>query len=380
MDKLDLIATAAFGLESEVAYELKKLGYEDLHVEGGRVTFRGDALAVARANMWLRVADRVQIRLGEFRASTFDELYDQTKALPWSEILPEDACFPVDGKSVKSTLTSVPAVQKITKKAIVDHMAERYGRAMSPETGATHRVQVALLNDVATLTLDTSGDGLHKRGYRPLVAAAPIKETLAAGLVMLSRWRPGRPFADPMCGSGTIPIEAAMQGLNMAPGKLRHFEAEKWPAIPASVWREARQEAVASERRDLEIDIVGSDIDPENLALARHHAERAGLSRFIRFEERPVSEFRPSGPYGVLLTNPPYGERLEDEPAVERLYREMGQAFLPHETWSFFVITRFDRFEHFFGKKAAKKRKLYNGRLKVDLYQYHGPRPPRVIT
>lgn len=377
MKRFDLIATAAFGLESEVAYELRKLGYDDQQVEGGRITFRGDLKAIARANLWLRTADRVQLRMGEFPARTFDDLYDQVRALPWADVLPEDACFPVDGKSVKSQLSSVPAVQAVVKKAIVDAMAARYKRQILPETGARYRCQVALLKDVATLTIDTTGDGLHKRGYRPIVAPAPLKETLAAGLIMLSRWHPDRPFADPLCGSGTLPLEAAMIGLNRAPGRNRTFDAESWPLIPAAIWREAREEADELLVRDRRLQIVGSDVSAEAIKLAQFHAEQAGLSQHVRFEVKPVKAFRPEGEFGVIVTNPPYGERLGEQKEVEKLYREMGQAFAQAPTWGAYVLTSFERFEHFYGKRAEKKRKLYNGRIRCDYYQYPGPRRPR---
>lgn len=377
MKRIDLIATAAFGLESEVAYELRKLGYEDQQVEGGRITFRADIPAIARTNLWLRTADRVQLRMGEFPARTFDELYDQVRALPWAEILPEDACFPVDGKSVKSQLSSVPAVQGVVKKAIVDAMAERYKRQVLPETGARYRCQVALLKDVATLTIDTTGDGLHKRGYRPIVAPAPLKETLAAGLILLSRWHPDRPFADPLCGSGTIPLEAAMIGLNRAPGRNRRFDAEAWPLVPPEIWKEAREEADDLLHRDRALVIRGADLSPEAVKLAQFHAEQAGLAEHVRFEVGPVKAFQAPGEYGFIVTNPPYGERLGEEKEVEKLYREMGEMFQRHPTWSAFVLTSFERFEHFFGKPATKKRKLYNGRIRCDLYQYLGPRRPR---
>lgn len=381
MKRIDLIATAAFGLESEVAYELRKLGYEDQQVEGGRITFRGDVAAIARTNLWLRTADRVQLRMGEFPARTFDELYDQVRALPWADILPEDACFPVDGKSVKSQLSSVPAVQGVVKKAIVDALAARYQRKVLPETGARYRCQVALLKDVATLTIDTTGDGLHKRGYRPIVAPAPLKETLAAGLILVSRWHPDRPFADPLCGSGTIPLEAAMIGLNQAPGRHRRFDAEAWPLVPAEVWQEARKEADDLLIRDRQLQIFGWDASPEAIKLARFHAEQAGLSAHVRFDVRSVKDLQipepEGGGYGFIITNPPYGERLGEEKEVEQLYREMGEAFGRYPTWSAFVLTSFERFEHFYGKPAAKKRKLYNGRLRCDLYQYPGPRRPR---
>nr|AHZ45647.1 putative RNA methylase [uncultured bacterium] len=380
MSKVDLIATAAFGLEASVAYELKQLGYDDQHVEPGRVTFRAEIGGIARANMFLRVADRVQLRVGEFPARTFDELFDGVKALPWGDWLAEDAVFPVDGKSVKSTLTSVPAVQGVVKKAIAEALATRYGRAISPETGARAKILVALLEDVATLTIDTSGEGLHKRGYRPHTAAAPLKETLAAGLISLARWFPDRPFADPFCGSGTLPLEAAMIALKIAPGKLRRFDAEGWPAIHERHWRNARREALEGESRANEIEIAGSDIDPGVLNLARRSADVLGLGRRLRFEQVPVKDFKPVGEYGFVVTNPPYGERLGESHEVEAMYHELGLAMQAAPTWSVYVLTANERFERPFGRVAAKKRKLFNGGIRCDLYAYPGPRRPRVVT
>jgi putative N6-adenine-specific DNA methylase len=377
--KCDLIATAAFGLEAAVAYELKQLGYTDQHVEPGRVTFRADVTAITRTNMFLRVADRVLLRVGEFPARTFDELFDGVRALPWGDWLSEDALFPVDGKSVKSMLSSVPAVQGVVKKAIADAMAERYGRAISPETGGRVKVLVALLEDVATLTIDTSGEGLHKRGYRPLNAVAPLKETLAAGLLSIARWFPDRPFADPLCGSGTLPLEAAMMALNIAPGKLRRFDAEGWPVIAAQLWRDARTEAIDGERRSRPIEIYGSDIDEEVLGLARRHADILGLGRRLKFEKIAVKDWKALADYGFIVTNPPYGERLGEAHEVEQLYAEMGEAFAKAPTWSVHVITGYERFERFYGKVATKKRKLYNGRIRCDLYAYPGPRRPRPV-
>jgi putative N6-adenine-specific DNA methylase len=378
MDKVDLIATAAFGLEASVAYELKQLGYVDQHVEPGRITFRAEPSAIARANMFCRVADRILLRVGEFPARTFDELFDGVKALPWGDWLAEDAYFPVDGKSVKSTLTSVPAVQGVVKKAIADAMAARYGRATSPETGERAKILVSLLEDVATLTIDTSGEGLHKRGYRPLTAPAPLKETLAAGLISIARWFPDRPFADPLCGSGTLPIEAAMIAQKIAPGKLRRFDAEHWPVLPEQLWRDVRMEALDGEDRRAEIDIYGADVDAKVLEYARKHADVVGLGRRIRFEHRPVKDFKPESEYGWIVTNPPYGERLGEAHEVERLYAEMGEAFAREaSTWSVYVLTGYERFERFYGKVAAKKRKLYNGQIRCDLYAYPGPRRPK---
>ena len=378
MKRIELIATAAFGLESQVAWELKSLGYEDQFVDQGRgVRFRGDLAAIARANLWLRCADRVQLVVGEFPARTFDELYDGVRALPWADLLAGDAELPVDGKSVKSVLSSVPAVQRITKKAVVDAMMASPGVVELPETGTRHLIQVALREDVATITLDTSGDGLHKRGYRDLVAQAPLKETMAAGLVTLARWRPGLPFADPLCGSGTIPIEAALFGLDIAPGFQRHFDAEAFGFMPERLWREARMEARDRARRDRDVVILGSDVDPKVIALAERHARRAGVDKHVRFSVAPVSRFAPEGEYGIVVTNPPYGERIGEEREVERLYEEMGVAFAKLPTWSFHVLTAYEQFERFYGKVASKKRKIYNGKLRCDLFQYLGPRRPR---
>jgi putative N6-adenine-specific DNA methylase len=378
MPTLDLIATAAFGLEAAVAYELKKLGYEDQKTEQGRVLFKGDWSAIARANTWLRTSDRVLLRMGEFAAGTFDTLFDEVRALPWAEMLPQDAFIHVlEAKSVKSQLTNSPAIQSIVKKSIVEAMLARYGGTRLPETGHRFKVMVSLNQDVCTIALDTSGDGLHKRGYRELTATAPLKETLAAGLISLARWFPDRPFADPLCGSGTIPIEAAMIGLNIAPGLNRRFDAEYWPMIDAKVWRDARREALDLRQLKNELQIQASDISGEVLVLANHHARLAGVAEHVRFERLPVSEFRTRADYGTIITNPPYGERLGEEREVEQLYREMGEAFTRNDTWGVYVLTSNERFDFFYGQRAEKKRKLYNGKIRCDLYQYPGPRPPR---
>lgn len=376
MAALELIATAAFGLEALVARELNNLGYREQKVENTRVVFQGDEAAVGRANLWLRNAERVQVKVGEFEARTFEELFQQTKALPWPEWLGEKACFPVEGKSVKSTLYSVPDCQAIVKKAIVEKMKQKYKTNWFEETGPRYTVQVAILKDVVTLTIDTSGAGLHKRGYRKLVGAAPLKETLAAALVILSRWQPDRVLVDPLCGSGTIPIEAALLGMNVAPGLRRSFAAEAWPNIPARLWEEARTEA-----RDLAVDrkmeIMGFDIDEKVLELARYHAREAGLGNSLHFQRQALSQLQTKKKYGYLICNPPYGERLEDTATVEGLYREMGRVFQKLETWSSYVLTPHPRFEQLFGKKADKNRKLYNGRIQCHYYQFFGPRPPR---
>jgi putative N6-adenine-specific DNA methylase len=377
VSKYELIATATFGLEAIVAREVKRLGYEDVKVENARVTFRGDESAICRSNLWLRSADRVFIKMGEFQALTFEELFEKTKALPWGDILPENANFPVEGKSVKSKLFSVPNCQAIVKKAIVEKMKEKYKKEWFEEDGPRYTIEVGLLKDIATLTIDTSGAGLHKRGYREAASEAPLKETLAAAMVDLSFWNPDRILMDPFCGSGTIPIEAAMIGRNMAPGLRREFASEHWPIIPKKLWSQAREEAEDAIDRSKEFRILASDIDGRVLRTARNNAKLAGVEDFVAFQTLPASEIRSRKKYGCIITNPPYGERIGEKKEVEKLYREMGQVFGQLDTWSFYVLTSHEGFEGLFGRKADRKRKLYNGRLKVDYYQFYGPRPPR---
>ena len=379
MSRIELIATAAFGLEALVADEVRALGYTEVKVDNGKVTFVTDEYGLCRANLWLRSADRVLVKMGEFTATTFDELFDQTKALPWPEWLPKDAEFPVSGKSVKSQLSSVPACQAVVKKAIVAKMEETYGLSWFKESGELFAIEVAILKDVVTLTIDTSGPGLHKRGYRELTAQAPLKETLAAGLVRLSFWKPDRQLIDPMCGSGTIPIEAALIGANIAPGLRRQFSAEKWPNLPAELWKRAREEAEDLIKRDADFRILGYDKDASVLKLARHHAARAGVEHLVDFHPLDISELKSGKKFGYIVTNPPYGERLGERSEVRALYKEMGRVFkkLGEGTWSSNVITSMEDFEKIFGSRASKKRKLYNGRIKVDYYQFFGPRPPR---
>jgi putative N6-adenine-specific DNA methylase len=375
--QFQLMATAAFGLEAVVKRELQDLGMQDIQANNGYVDFVGDEAAIARANLWLRTADRVLIKVGQFEARTFDELFEGTKALAWADLLPKNAEFPVNGRSLQSQLSSVPACQSIVKKAIVERLKQTYAIQTFPETGPRYTIEVALHKDVATLTLDTSGDGLHKRGYRRLTAAAPIRETLAAALVLLSRWGPHRPFADPLCGSGTIAIEAAMIGSKVAPGHKRSFAAEHFAWMESGVWQQARSDAEAERLKDTDFHVVASDIDGEVLSLAEYHARQAGVGPLVRIVRQDVADFAPSESYGCVISNPPYGERLGEEREVRRLYQTMGRSFAKLDTWSKFIITSYPEFERAYGKKADKKRKLYNGRIQTNFYQYLGPLPPR---
>ncbi|MFN0198206.1 MAG: class I SAM-dependent RNA methyltransferase [Planctomycetaceae bacterium] len=377
---MDLIATSSFGLEAVVSRELEALGYGEQQTEDGRVFFQGDERAICRTNLWLRSADRVTICLGRFPANDFGELFDQTRELPWTDWLPKDAAFPVRGKSVRSQLHSVPDCQAIVKKAIVSAMQDRYHLERFPETGAVYSVEVAMLKDMATITLDTTGAGLHKRGYRTWIGAAPLKETLAAALVQLSYWNPNRHLWDPCCGSGTIPIEAALIGRNMAPGMNRDFAAESWPRLPAKLWKDVRHEARELIRPRGTGEILGTDQDADIIAKARRHAQQAGVADNIVFEHRAFEKSKPRYPYGVMITNPPYGERMGDDETVEQLYRRMGDMFNAEETWSWYVLSGSPRFEQLANRTATRRRKLYNGRIECTYYQFAGPRPPRPAT
>ncbi|WP_203361937.1 class I SAM-dependent RNA methyltransferase [Bacillus sp. REN10] len=372
-----LVATAAMGLEALVANEIKQLGYEG-QTENGKVIFKGDEEAIARCNLWLRTADRLKIVVGEFKATTFDQLFEATKALPWEEYLPVDAEFPVQGKSVKSTLFSVSDCQAIVKKAIVERLKSKYKvQTWLQESGPLCKIEVALLKDKATLTIDTSGAGLHKRGYRIAQGGAPLKETLAAALVQLTNWHPDRPFVDPFCGSGTIPIEAALIGQNIAPGFNRDFVSESWPWMKQAVWDQARIEVEDKANYDQPLDIAGYDIDHRMVEIARENAFEAGLGDLIEFKQMNVADFTTAKEYGVIVGNPPYGERLGDRPEVEQMYKAMGAALAPYDTWSVYMMTSHEGFEQFYGKPATKKRKLFNGFIRTDYYQYWGKRPPR---
>lgn len=370
MKNFDLVATATFGLEAVVAQELKRLGYEPRIMDGGRIHFAAGPEAIPRANLWLRTADRLLIQVGAFPARTFDELFEGVKALPWADWLPKGAEFPVSGKCVRSQLMSVPECQAITKKAVVESIKRARGGEWLVENGPLYRIEISLLKDLASLTIDTTGAGLHKRGYRPVAAPAPLKETLAAGLVLLSGWRPERPFLDPCCGSGTIPIEAALLGLNLAPGIRRSFTAEAWPQAPAKLWAEARQEAADLADSANRLEIAGADIDPDMVGLAEEHAARAGVRREIKWRTAAFGAYRPEGGRGVLVANPPYGERIGEEANLAALYREFGKEYRAWADWSYNILAAEPAFERFFGRRADRRRKLYNGRIECQYYQY----------
>lgn len=376
--KLELIATATFGLEAVVKREIQALGYKILKTEDGKVTYLGDERAVVRSNLWLRSADRVLLRMAEFDADTFEELFQQTRALDWEMLIPPDGKFTVTGTSVKSVLHSVPACQSIVKKAIVDRLGEVYGMTEFPETGAEYTVKATLLKDRVTLTVDTSGTGLHKRGYRVKDVAAPIKETLAAALVQLSFWKENRILVDPCCGSGTIPIEAAMIGRNIAPGLNRSFACEDWEFIPKTLWKEERKAAFQAIRYDQQLDITGMDIDPKAVSAAKQNAEEAGVDDCIRFEKSDAAKLAAEGENGILITNPPYGERIGEEKEIQKIYGGLERFLKAHPDWSLFLVTTDKEAEEkILQRKADRRRKLYNGRLEVCYYQFHGQKPGR---
>ncbi len=375
MSKLELIATTVFGLEAIAARELKDLGYDRQLVENGKVTFTADELGICRANMWLRCAERVLIKVGTFKALTFEELYQQTKALPWENWLPIDCQFPVNGKSVKSKLFSISDCQAIVKKAIVEKLKETYNCTWFEETGPRYSIEVALLKDIVTLTIDTTGPGLHKRGYRQLTGPAPLKETLAAAMIKLSYWHSDRALIDPFCGTGTIPIEAAFIAQNRAPGLKRDFISEKWPNLPRDYWQETWQEALDLWQKDIPLHIYGSDIDSNSLQLAKINSAQAGLAEKIYFQRLPVIEVRSRFKYGHLITNPPYGERMGTVEIVDKTHKELGEVLKRLETWSLHFLTNHSYPEKLIGKRWDKSRKLYNGRLECHFYQFFGPKP-----
>ena len=378
MADFELIAPCHFGMEAVLKREIQKLGYDILKVEDGKVTFAGDEAAIVRANIFLRTTERILIKIGSFKATTFDELFEGTKALPWEQFIPEDGKFWVaKATSIKSKLFSPSDIQSIMKKAMVDRLKKKYNVNWFPEDGASFPLRVTIMKDVVTVGLDTSGDSLHKRGYRQATVKAPITETLAAALIMLTPWKWDRILVDPFCGSGTFPIEAAMIGANIAPGMNRSFSAEDWMhLIPKKAWYDAANEAEDQIRRDIEMDIQGYDIDPGAIKAAMENARLAEVDHLIHFQQRPVSQLSHRKKYGFVITNPPYGKRLEEEEDMPALYREIGEAFSHLDSWSFYLITAFDQAERYLGRKADKNRKIYNGMMKTYFYQYMGPKPP----
>ena len=379
MEKWELIAPCHFGLEAVLKREILDLGYEISKVEDGKVTFLADAQGIADANMFLRTTERILLKVGEVKATTFEELFDKTKELPWEKFIPSDGKFWVaKANSVKSKLFSPSDIQSIMKKAIVERLKGVYGISWFPEDGASFPIRVAFMKDVATIGIDTSGVSLHKRGYRQMTVKAPITETLASALIMLTPWNKERILVDPFCGSGTFPIEAAMMAADIAPGMNRSFLAEDWKhLVPRRCWYEALEEAQDRVNLNVDTDIQGFDIDPEALRAARSNAKMAGVDKLIHFQQRPVKELRHSKPYGFIITNPPYGERLEEKEALPALYREIGESYNRLDKWSMYLITSYDKAELDIGKKADKNRKIYNGMLKTYYYQFLGPRPPK---
>lgn len=375
----ELIAPCHFGLEAVLKREIIDLGYDIAQVEDGKVTFYGDAEAICRANVFLRTAERVLLKAGSFRAVTWEELFQGTKAIPWEQYIPQDGKFWVKkANSIKSKLFSPSDIQSVMKKAMVERMKQAYETGTIPETGASHPLRVTVNKDIVTIGIDTSGDSLHKRGYRKMTSKAPITETLAAALIMLTPWNKERILVDPFCGSGTFPIEAAMIAANMAPGMNRSFQAEDWKnLIPRKCWYDAMDEANELVDDTVQVDIQGYDIDGEIVKAARANAELAGVAHMIHFQQRPVSELRHPKKYGFLITNPPYGERLEDKKDLPALYTQLGKQFQGLDAWSAYIITSYEDVEKYIGRKADKNRKIYNGMMKTYYYQFMGPRPPK---
>ena len=379
MKKMELIAPCHFGLEAVLKREILDLGYEISEVEDGRVTFYGDADAICRANIFLRTAERILLKVGSFRAVTFEELFDKTKELPWEDYIPQNGKFWVaKAASVKSKLFSTSDIQSIMKKAMVRRMQERYCVEWFPENGASYPVRVFLMKDIVTVGIDTTGISLHKRGYREVSGKAPITETLAAALIMLTPWRKDRILVDPFCGSGTFPIEAAMMAANIAPGMNRSFLSEKWDNLIAKKnWYDVIDEANDMICDDVEVDIQGYDVDSSVIKIARRNAREAGVDHLIHFQERDVKDLNHPKKYGFIITNPPYGERLEDKKDLPDLYRAFGESFKRLDSWSAYMITSYDDAERYFGRKADKNRKIYNGMLKTYYYQFLGQKPPK---
>lgn len=379
MRQFEYISPCHFGLEAVLKRELTDLGYEITKVEDGKVTYTGDGNTCARANMFLRTTERVLLKVASFRAETFEELFENTKAIPWENFLPKDAKFWVaKANSVNSKLFSPSDIQSIMKKAMVERLKTVYKQEWFEETGSSYPMRVTILKDEVTVSIDTSGESLHRRGYRKLTSKAPITETLAAALIMLTPWNKDRILVDPFCGSGTFPIEAALIGANIAPGINRNFLAETWNNLfPASTWEQARQEAGDLRRSDLEMNIQGYDIDGEIIKAARQNARWAGVDQYIHFQQKPLKELSSSKKYGFIITNPPYGERLEEKAVLPGLYKEMGKVFKALDTWSYYIITSYEDAQKYIGKQAEKNRKIYNGMMKTYFYQFMGPKPPK---
>ncbi len=379
MRTFDLLVPCHFGLEAVLKREIYDLGYEITKVEDGRVTFEGDEEAVCRANIFLRTAERVMIQVGRFKATTFEELFQGIRNLPWEEYIPEDGKFWVKkASSINSKLFSPSDIQSIAKKAMVERMKQKYHKEWFKEDGAAYPVRIFLLKDEVTVALDTSGDSLHKRGYRTMTSKAPLTETLAASLIMLTPWRKDRILVDPFCGSGTFPIEAAMIAANIAPGMNRDFTAEEWTnMIDRKLWYECVKEAEDMIDTTVKVDIQGYDIDGDVIKAARENAKRAGVEHMIHFQQRAVADLSHPKKYGFIITNPPYGERLEDKADLPALYTQIGQAYQRLDSWSMFLITSYTDTEKYIGRKADKNRKIYNGMLKTYFYQFLGPKPPK---
>lgn len=379
MKNFELIAPCHFGLESVLKREIYDMGYEIIQVEDGRITFEGDAEAICRGNIFLRTTERVLLKVGRFHATTFEELFQGIKALPWEDYIPADGKFWVTkASSIKSKLFSPSDIQSIVKKAMVERMKQEYDMDWFPEDGASYPVRVFLMKDEVTVTIDTTGESLHKRGYRTMTSKAPLKETLAAALILLTPWKADRILVDPFCGSGTFPIEAAMIAANIAPGMKRHFLAETWDnLIPKELWQDCFMEAEEMVNTDITVDIQGYDIDGDVIKAARENAKRAGVEELIHFQQRPVKELHHPKKYGFVITNPPYGERLEEKEALPALYKEIGTAYQNLDAWSLYMITSYEDAEKYIGRKADKNRKIYNGMLKTYFYQFLGPKPPK---
>lgn len=379
METIQLVAPCHFGMEAVLKREIYDLGYDITKVEDGRVTFEGDLETICRSNIFLRTAERVMVQIGRFRATTFDELYENMKALPWEDWIPQDGKFWVKkASSVKSKLFSASDIQSICKKAMVDRLKMTYHTDWFKEDGASFPVRIFLLKDEVTVALDTTGDPLHKRGYRTWTSKAPISETLAAALIMLTPWRADRILVDPFCGSGTFLIEAAMMAANIAPGMNRSFTAEAWThLIPKQMWYDVVEEAEEMVDTDISCDLQGYDIDPDMIRIARANAKQAGVDHLIHFQQRDVADLKHSKKYGFIITNPPYGERLEDKKNLPALYTTIGQVYRDLDAWSMYLITSYEEAERYIGRKADKNRKLYNGMIRTYFYQFMGPKPPK---